>query len=436
MIQGGEGTKKTLYEEKYENESAALAERIFRSKNLFPLDGFLTKRYIRVISGILGAEKASRIPEDGSYSIDAMGYSPQIAGLIGTPNYLFLPPSTYYAIVVSPEQARMNYAAPAFSFFPECMAEVFKKFSETIKAVTKDDAAVVQFKFNVRNVEDLSKIHRLRHFSVKVDSVDGRVSDMVELKKRLDGLSTDDNLLDDAYVNGAMELIGKLGNVRQVLAKLFTGDCAFVVDSFFMNYPREAVVLVDSANDRTLVFNREPGLAFDSEGEKVYSVNIAADEVMHNLEKLNFIDFHLNTAYIEDRIADIENLFLLDLGHDVNRLSSFEIERVKSENESKMPKLAVELHELKQKLESSRKPARTGALKNLSLEAKYALAFARSEFNIVNRLLCFFDGTNFLRRYFSDPSGLFRQVDSFPLEKRYYVLKKLSQQIKRSETND
>jgi len=428
--------KKSLYEEKYERESLALAEKIFRTKDIFPIDGFLLKRYIRVIAGLLGEEKAGKIPADGRFTIDAMGYSPRIAEIVGSPDYLFLPPSTYYAIVVSPEQSRMNYSDPAFSFFPGCMGEVYKKFAETIKAVTKEDAAVVQFKFNVRNVVDLTKIHLLRHFSVKMDTVDGRVADMTSLKKKLDGLAADDNILKDEYVKDAMELIEKLGDVKAVLPKIFAGDCAFVVDSFYMNYPNQAVVLVDSNNDRTLVFHTKKDFEFDSGGERVYPVFIDEESVIENLEKMNFIDYHLNPAYIEDRIEDIENLFLIDAGYDVNRLSSFEIERVKSENEQKMPAIVGELHDIKQKLEATKKTVKTAILKNASLQAKYCLAFAKAEFNMVNKLLCFFDTTNFLRRYFSDQARLFRDLEPFLAEKKYYILKKLTQQIKRSEMND
>ena len=97
-----------------------------------------------------------------------------------------------------------------------------------------------------------------------------------------------------------------------------------------------------------------------------------------------------------------------------------------------MPEIINILHELKGVFEQPRVNAKK-ELAKLPVTAKFILAYAKSEFGIVNKLLCLFDRANFVRRYYSDIAGLERDITQMPPDKRYYVLKYLSREIRRSD---
>ncbi|HOT77329.1 MAG TPA: hypothetical protein PK467_16200, partial [Candidatus Wallbacteria bacterium] len=175
---GREGAYKSLYEEKYEKESEALMERLFKTDHVFRLDDFLLKRYIDVLKKVFGYSGLDALAENASYRMDKNGYCAEIADFLNNPNYLFMPPATYYSIIVSPEQQDARLEDATFSFLEECLNSAYKKYDEIIKFLTKDEAAVIQYKFNLRNFDDISKIHRLRSVNLNIDTAGERVADI------------------------------------------------------------------------------------------------------------------------------------------------------------------------------------------------------------------------------------------------------------------
>jgi len=112
-------------------------------------------------------------------------------------------------------------------------------------------------------------------------------------------------------------------------------------------------------------------------------------------------------------------------------MSNFELERVRSGLVGDLPPIVEELSELKNKIEKQKKLLKS-TVKGLSEGAKYMLAFAKAEFPIVNKLLCLFDRNNYLRRYYAENYDLLNELEKMSVIRKYYVLKKLSTQIKRS----
>ncbi|HBC76586.1 MAG: hypothetical protein A2008_07865 [Candidatus Wallbacteria bacterium GWC2_49_35] len=430
----GGGAYVDMYAEKYEKDSEDLLERLFKTDHIFKLDGFLLKRYVEVLRKVFGYDRLRELPQDRVYHIDKNGFSFEIADFLGNPNYLFMPPSTYFSVIVSPDQQDARLLDAPFSFLEECLAAVYKKYREIIKFITKDDAAVIQYKFNLRNFDDITRIHRLRSITMSIDTTDERVVDIARLQKSARGLAENDNLLSDAYIAEMMELVKKTGRgVKNILSKAYLDDITVALQSFYIQYPQTIISLFDAANKNTLLFYQhgEYTPPEDDTGG-VYPVVIGAKNIIENLEALKFIDYHTNPAFIADKAELLEDIFLFEKGFDVNRLSKFEISRTKSGLASSMPEIINILHELKGVFEQPRVNAKK-ELAKLPVTAKFILAYAKSEFGIVNKLLCLFDRANFVRRYYSDIAGLERDITQMPPDKRYYVLKYLSREIRRSD---
>lgn len=430
----GAGPYKDMYEEKYEKESAELMERLFRTDRVFILDGFLLKRYLDTVIRIFGYDRLRSFPDDRACRLDRCGFSPEVADFLGNPNYLFMPPATFFSIIVSPDQEDSRLLSAPFSFLDECLGAAYKKYREIIKFITRDDAAVIQYKFNVRNFDELSRIHRLKSVTMSIDTLDERVSDIARLQRLARGLAENDNILSDAYVAEMMELVKKTGRgVKSILSKAFLDEISVPLSSFYLNYPQKIISLFDESNKKTLLFYEQGEYASpEGEGESVFPVLIGAKNIIENLEALKFIEYHANPSFILERAELLEDLFLLENGHDVNRMSKFELARAKSELARSMPEIVEVLHELKGAFEQPKANLKK-ELAKLPISAKFVLAYARAEFGIVNRLLCLFDRANFVRRYYSDIEALERDVAGMAPAKKYYVLKYLSREIRRSD---
>jgi hypothetical protein len=425
---------KDIYDEKYDKESDILLKRLFKTDRIFTLDGFLLKRYIEVLIKIFGYRELEKFPAKTICHIDKNGFSLEIADYLNNANYLFMPPSAYYSIIISPEQQNARLLYEPFSFSDECANSVYKKYGEIIKFITKDDAAVIEYKFNLRNFDDISKIHRLRSVTMSVETAGGRVADIARLKKMIEELAVNDNILSDAYVSELMDFVQKTGRgVKNILNKAFVDDISAALQSFYIQYPHMVISLFDAANKNTLLFyNPQDYNPPEEIPAGLYPVAISPKNIIDNLESLKFIDYHTNPSFIIERAELFENLFLLEKGFDVNKLSKFEISRAKSDLHSAMPDIINNLHELKGLLEQPKINAKKEMARQ-DTAVKFALAFAKSEFNIVNKLLCLFDKYNYVRRYYSDIAALEREITQMPPAKKYYILNYLAREVKRSD---
>jgi len=422
---------KDFHKEKYERESKVLMGRLFDIDHYFRLDGFLLDRYIETLITVLGHKEAESLPRGRPYYIDMCGYSKEIADFLGNRNYLYLKPSMYYALIVSPEQAGAGTSYMPFSFLKDALTSAYKRYDELLKVLTKDSVAVLQMKLNIRNLEDVNQIVSLKSLNMKIDTIEGRVSDITKMKKMIDLLGDNDNILSDSYVEDMMTAAKKVGNIKNNIGRLNTEDIYQAINSFFVEYPVPAMMLFDAENEKSLFFHGMSDLELDSRSEGVFGVLIDKTSVLENLEKLNFIDYHMNAAFIGEKIEEIENLELIERGHDINMMSNFELERVRSGLVGDLPPVVEELAELKNKIEKQKKLLKS-TVKGLSEGTKYMLAFAKAEFPIVNKLLCLFDRNNYLRRYYAENYDLLNELEKMPVIRKYYVLKKLSTQIKRS----
>ncbi len=430
----GETPYRDIYDEKYDKESDILLKKLFKTDRIFKLDGFLLKRYIQVLIKIFGYRTLEKFPVETACHIDKNGFSLEIAGYLDNANYLFMPPCAYYSIIISPEQQNARLLYEPFSFLDECAVSAYKKYGEIIKFLTKDDAAVIEYKFNSRNFDDISKIHRLKSVTMSVETVSGRVADIAKLQKMINELSIDDNILSDAYISEVIDYVQKTGRgVKNILNKVFVDEISAALQSFYIQYPHMVISLFDAANKNTLLFYKPQDYNPPADTPPgLYPVALSANNIIDNLESLKFIDYHSNPSFILERAELFENLFLLEKGFDVNKLSKFELARAKSDLHSAMPDIINNLHELKGLLEQPKINAKKETARQ-DTAVKFALAFAKSEFNIVNKLLCLFDNHNYLRRYYSDIAALEREITQMPPAKKYYVLNYLARQIKRSD---
>ena len=105
---------------------------------LVPVSGSLARRYNDCLA-MLGVT-ATTLP---SFSLDAMGWSPEIALEKKDNFYLSSGEANSNAIIISPEQRHKPAHMPNHSFDRDLMEAVFTAFAKAIKDITKDAALCV-----------------------------------------------------------------------------------------------------------------------------------------------------------------------------------------------------------------------------------------------------------------------------------------------------
>lgn len=112
----------------------ALQESGFFGQGLVPVvEPALVARYNACLEA-LGVEPSTAT----RFSIDGLGWSPQVAKEKDDPDYLSHGEANLYAIVLSPEQAGRPVYRPMHSFDRELMSEVFRQGSEALHNLTAE----------------------------------------------------------------------------------------------------------------------------------------------------------------------------------------------------------------------------------------------------------------------------------------------------------
>ncbi|MCG2418822.1 hypothetical protein K8089_07290 [Aequorivita sp. F47161] len=111
---------------------------------LVKINGSLVKRYNGCLA-LLGVS-ASKL---STFSIDANGWSPEIAEEKDNNFYLNIGEANANAIIISPQQEGKPVFMPYHSFDRNLMDAVFAAYRKQIKDITKDSAIVVQLDQNI-----------------------------------------------------------------------------------------------------------------------------------------------------------------------------------------------------------------------------------------------------------------------------------------------
>jgi len=112
---------------------------LYRSE-LIPISGKLVERYNRCLEQ-LGFKKTKL----KTFSIDGLGWSPEIAEERGQLQYLNHGEANQHGIIITPLQKGKPIYVPFHSFDREMMQLVFKTYANQISDITKDSALCLDF---------------------------------------------------------------------------------------------------------------------------------------------------------------------------------------------------------------------------------------------------------------------------------------------------
>ncbi len=108
--------------------------------NAIPIKGFLVERYNKCLN--LFGIKPTKL---AYFTIDAKGWSPEIAKEKNNPFYLNNGEANPYAIIISPLQKEKEVFNAYYSYEKEMMKAIFNTYFQEIKDITKESALCIEF---------------------------------------------------------------------------------------------------------------------------------------------------------------------------------------------------------------------------------------------------------------------------------------------------
>jgi len=347
-----------------------MAERTLKTEGLigsrmFRVAGDLVGNYNRALRKTIEKETSLKI-----FHIDKRGESPEIEEELGE-NYLQCGSANRYMIVISPAQKEAELLHEEFSFDERIFDFLYRQHLPGIETVTRTDGmyGLIDTGINVYNgLEDMLLI---RNVNLELFTPSGFVVKARELLNLTKDLRKYPDLLvedESAVPRRMLELVEEVGDLRG----LNIGDFAVQeeVDAFYSRLFGGIYVFRDWGHPRTKK-EKEPGGSaketLDFPKATVVYNDEAVDRAPQPGPKADFIplsetgkviDFLLKNEYarfsrelIGSRLSILEDVFLIDRGHDVaglsdeqrRRLFSDEISRADSHEWKKLRALQTDL---------------------------------------------------------------------------------------------
>lgn len=218
-------------------------------RELLTVSGSLTERY----NGCLAMLGVSPTKLD-RFTIDGMGWSPEIAEEKGDPHYLNIGEANPHALIISPEQEGNPVHMPFHSFDRDIMMAVFTAYGREIRNITKDSAICLQLDQNIDTYYEPFDLLRYNQISVSfqlLNDIQQKQKEQLELVKLFE---EGNNFIDRSVHNKLLESAKSFGDLRS--RKLDLDPLQLKVSSFYTKAFGGIFVLRDFISD-IIVFESE-----------------------------------------------------------------------------------------------------------------------------------------------------------------------------------
>ncbi|MEM7215260.1 MAG: DUF6638 family protein [Pseudomonadota bacterium] len=190
----------------------------------------LIERYGRALSAF-----GFRMPELETFRIDMIGYSPEIADVLGDQDYLDPKRVNRRFIILSPDQANLSLIHQSFSNTRDLMLEFFEKNRRVLFALTIKDVIFGEIEDNVFEIDDIDDLLSIEQVEFKIGTHENLTEKTAELKLKIERLLKEpDAWRDDAMLHNMVELAKQTGDIRQ--NKLLPEEVVFRHDTFWASH--------------------------------------------------------------------------------------------------------------------------------------------------------------------------------------------------------
>lgn len=263
------------------------AANLYRSE-LIPVSGKLVERYNKCLIK-LGFTK-TKLKE---FSIDGLGWSPEIADEKEDLYYLNNGEANPHAIIISPIQKGKPVYVPFHSFDREMMQEVFRVHSNKISDITKDSAICVDFDQDIDAFYEPLDILKYEKIFISFHLI----NDLDKIQKKqlqlIDTFKQGNNFIDENLHEQLLTSAKKYGDLRE--RKLNLEPIHFMADSFYTKAFGGIYVLRDFISP-IVVFEKEKSYkeAIKDTIHDVLIYHISQPELIEKLRDHVIIDYDLD----------------------------------------------------------------------------------------------------------------------------------------------
>ncbi|RMB64182.1 hypothetical protein EAX61_00205 [Dokdonia sinensis] len=244
---------------------------------LVTLTGALARRYNECLAMLgVAPTKLER------FSIDAMGWSPEIAAEKQEDFYLNSGEANTNAIIISPAQRDKPVHMPSHSFDRDLMEAVFTAFAKAIKDITKDSALCVHIDQKIDTFFEPFDLLRYDKITVSFEVLNKLDIVQQEQNNLITTLTTGNNFIDRDIHRQLLESAKNYGDLRN--RKLSIDPMTLEVKSFYTRAFGGVFVLRDFIKD-ILIFEDKAVFekAIQDTGHDVLLFHISHDEMLSTL---------------------------------------------------------------------------------------------------------------------------------------------------------
>lgn len=251
---------------------------LYRSE-LIPVSGKLVERYNKCLSKLGFAETKLK-----SFSIDGIGWSPEIAEEKKDRNYLSNGESNPHGIIISPLQNNKPVYLPNHTFDRDMMRQVFKTYSRQINDITRDSAICLDFDQKIDAFYEPLDVLKYDTIHINFHLMNNLYHQQKAQFELIDKFKQGHNFIDETIHQELLESAKTYGDLRQRDLELKAID--FKVSSFYTKSFGGVYVLRDFIS---------PIVVF--EDEKWYKE--AIKDTIHDV-----IIFHISQPELMEKLRD------------------------------------------------------------------------------------------------------------------------------------
>lgn len=273
---------------------------LYRSE-LIPINGKLVERYNRCLVKLGFIETKLT-----SFSIDGIGWSPEIASEKEEVFYLNNGESNSHAIIITPLQKGLPIYNPFHSFDKELMKLVFRTHYKIIKNITRDSAICVDFDQNIDVFYEPLDVLKYQDVTISfrlIDDLDKAKTEQLQLIKIF---NKDNNFINENLHQQILASAKKYGDLRE--RDIYIEPIIFTTDSFF-TAAFGGVYLLRNFISPILIFKEKEAYqeAIKDTMHDVLIFHISQPELMTQLKDHIIVECNLTKEVTSKRYNRIKN---------------------------------------------------------------------------------------------------------------------------------
>jgi hypothetical protein len=273
---------------------------LYRSE-LIPISGKLVERYNKCLLKLGFTETTL-----ASFSIDGMGWSPEISEEKKDDYYLNNGEANSHAIIITPFQKGVPVYNPFHSYDKEIMRLIFKTHSNTIQNITRDSAICVDFDQKIDVFYEPLDVLKYKDVQISFRLID----DLDKAKEvQLNLIATfnkEHNFIDENIHRQLLASAKKHGDLRD--RDLCLEPITFITDSFYTK-AFGGVYLLRNFIAPILIFERKDTYreAINDTSYDVLMFHISQPELIDQLKDHLIIESDLKNEVAQKRYERVKN---------------------------------------------------------------------------------------------------------------------------------